>query len=244
MLSNYFGKCIIGDCVEVVSHFPTESIDLVITTAAMGDDYSYSNYIIEDEEGISSKWDFPKLARELYRVLVPGGVVCWNVGELIINNNESNVPAKHLLYFRELGFRCHATIIVNKKRLRMREEVYPTSFEYVYCLSKGHPRVFNRQHSSKIWEGPSRMEEDLVAGLNNQKKTGKQQFLNTLHPAKTQIWLINDLMLTYSNVDDVILDPFLGSGTVLQIAKKLNRNAIGIEVNEKYAGLYLEDSWT
>jgi len=56
----------------------------------------------------------------------------------------------------------------------------------------------------------------------------------TRHPSQKPIKLIAPLLAEYSKPNDLILDPFLGSGTTCFCAKKLNRKSIGIEINEKY----------
>ena len=60
---------------------------------------------------------------------------------------------------------------------------------------------------------------------------------NTKHPTQKPEKLIAKLILASSNVGDVILDPFVGSGTTSVVAKKLNRNYIGIEREKEYAAL-------
>jgi len=57
---------------------------------------------------------------------------------------------------------------------------------------------------------------------------------NTIHPTQKPIKLFKHLILTYSNENEIILDPFMGSGTALRAAKDLNRKCIGIEIEEKY----------
>jgi len=54
------------------------------------------------------------------------------------------------------------------------------------------------------------------------------------HPTTKPVYLIDELLLRYSDNGDLILDPFLGSGTTAYCAKKLNRKCIGIEIGEKY----------
>jgi len=57
---------------------------------------------------------------------------------------------------------------------------------------------------------------------------------NKNHPTQKPVELFKYLIQTYSKESDTILDPFLGSGTTLVAAKQLNRNAVGIEISEKY----------
>ena len=54
------------------------------------------------------------------------------------------------------------------------------------------------------------------------------------HPTQKPVWLCKKLVANSSNVGDLVLDPFMGSGTTLRAAKDLGRRAIGIEIEEKY----------
>ncbi|MEO6305152.1 MAG: site-specific DNA-methyltransferase, partial [Bacteroidia bacterium] len=58
---------------------------------------------------------------------------------------------------------------------------------------------------------------------------------NTEHPTQKPEKLIAKLILASSKEDDIIFDPFLGSGTTSVVAKKLNRNYVGVEIDKKYA---------
>jgi adenine-specific DNA-methyltransferase len=57
---------------------------------------------------------------------------------------------------------------------------------------------------------------------------------NTDHPTQKSEKLLAKLILASTDIDDFILDPFLGSGTTVAVAKKLQRRALGIEINEEY----------
>jgi site-specific DNA-methyltransferase (adenine-specific) len=60
---------------------------------------------------------------------------------------------------------------------------------------------------------------------------------NTEHPTQKPEKLLAKIILASSKEKDVILDPFLGSGTTAVVAKKLSRNFVGIEIEEKYAAI-------
>ncbi len=61
--------------------------------------------------------------------------------------------------------------------------------------------------------------------------------MNPLHPTQKPVALLEYLIRTYTNTDDVVLDFSMGSGTTLLAAKNLNRQAIGIEREERYCEL-------
>jgi site-specific DNA-methyltransferase (adenine-specific) len=71
-----------------------------------------------------------------------------------------------------------------------------------------------------IWKGNTRAQEEPCKEL--------------IHPAMMPMWLARDLIISWSNEGDTILDPFMGSGTVLKEARDLKRNAIGIEISPVY----------
>jgi site-specific DNA-methyltransferase (adenine-specific) len=58
-----------------------------------------------------------------------------------------------------------------------------------------------------------------------------------LHPAPFPEQLANDHIISWSNEWDTVLDPFAGSGTTLKMAKKNNRNYVGIEISEEYCDI-------
>ena len=229
---------LVGDCVEKIRELSDESVHCIITTPPMGDDWSYHAYLKTIKwtykEGIYGDYDFPILAKEMYRVLKPGGMLCWHVGDVEILGSESLVHARQALYLvDECGFNLHATIIFVKHSFISLQERYPDSYEYIMCFSKGTPCVFNKIHATKVWEGTTSIQEDMIESI---KINGLENVSLTRngHPSKTPNWLVKDLILTYTVEGDVILDPFSGSGTTIKEAEKLNRKGIGIEINEKY----------
>jgi len=215
---------LIGDCVEKCKELPDGSVHCIITTNPYGDAWSYSRYpeiMKESKDGCTGTWDFPALAREMYRVLVPGGVLCWHVGDNLPPVYETLVHARQALYFvDEIGFTLHKTIIFWRN---------VGDYQYVLCLSKGIPRVYNHINPEDVWRGNNRLTEDAFQFFEDGIKPN-------MNAAKTARWLVRDLVLTYTNEGDTVLDPFAGSCTTLQEAEKLNRKGIGIEINPKFWG--------
>ena len=90
-------------------------------------------------------WDFEAVARELYRVTKPGGVVVWVVADATIDGSETGSSFRQALYFKECGFNLHDTMIWNKGSFSAVGALvtrYAPVFEYMFVLSKGKP-VFN-----------------------------------------------------------------------------------------------------
>ena len=94
-----------GDCIELMPTIPPESVDLTVTSPP------YDN--LRDYTG-EARWDYDRFkltAQQLYRVTKPGGVVVWIVGDETIKGSESGSSFRQALYFREVGFRIHDTMI-------------------------------------------------------------------------------------------------------------------------------------
>lgn len=240
---------ICGDCAEVLSAMPAESVHLGVTSPPYDRLRTYQGFT----------WDFERTARELYRVLVPGGVLCWNVGDSVIDGSETLTSAKQKIFFHEeVGFRVHDTMIYEKLNFSHPEHVrYHQVFEYVFILSKGAPRCFN-----PIKDKPNASAGDPGSfGVNSfalpdgsrgvrAKKTitkygmrtnvwrgktrGQEEFGKTLpRPGMMPRWLARDLIVSWSNPGDVVIDPMAGSGTTGEEAIQLDRGAILIEQDFK-----------
>jgi site-specific DNA-methyltransferase (adenine-specific) len=92
------------DCLTTKSKMQDEFIDFVITSPPYDDIRNYNGY----------NFEFEKIAKELFRILKIGGVVIWVVADATINGSETGTSFKQALYFKEIGFRLHDTMIYYK----------------------------------------------------------------------------------------------------------------------------------
>lgn len=236
---------------------PDSCIDLVITSPPYGDLRDYeSNY----------KWDFEIfkiIASELKRVLKDGGVIVWVVGDKTDNGGKTLTSFKHALFFQEIGLKIYDVIIYEKTGSGPpHRNRYFNTFEYMFVISKGKPKNINllRDKENK-WAGKStygdvtRREKD--GSLTNKGKKQIQKFgvrtniwkyingkgfstkdkIAYEHPAVFPEKLVEDHILSWSSENDLVLDPFGGSGTTAKVASKLGRNYISIEVSKKYCNI-------
>lgn len=213
--------------------------------------------------GGNSSWDFQSIAPEIFRVLKPGGLLCWNVNDACVGGGETLTSMRQAIYFVDhCGFRMHDTMIWQKKNFSNPESArYHQLFEYIFILSKGKPSTFNpikdkpnatagrigalgvnsytKRDGSKSTRAKYITQEFGMRGnvwLGNTR--GQEEFCSSLpHPAMMPKWLARDLILSWSNPGDMILDPFTGSGTTGQVSLELGRNFIGIELNPEYVKL-------
>lgn len=243
------GQIILGDCLEVMRNLADETIDLTVTSPPYDNLRKYGGYT----------FDFEPIAKELYRITKDGGVVVWVVGDATVKGSETGTSFKQALYFRELGFNLHDTMIYQKKSAYAhdpRNKRYKAMFEYMFVFSKDVPKTYN-----EIKDIPNKHAGKIIKGTKGRDRNGNKRLLRPIvlagFQARSNVWLIpssersdhpaifpealaKDHIITWSNEGDLVLDPFLGSGTTAKACQELNRNYIGIEINPEYVEIAQE----
>lgn len=240
-----------GDNVETMSTFPSDSIDLTVTSPPYGTLRTYGGH----------SWDFEGVAQQLWRVTKPGGVVVWVVADQTIDGSETGTSFRQALRFKEIGFRLHDTMIWDKPWCQYGDTAsrYAGTWEYMFVFSKGSPSIVNilRDRKNETAGSVKATRTDRrVSGNGLRVSRGKPHVTHKYGPRKA-IWiyaqgsetlqsrgeshpaifpeaLARDHILSWSNEGDTVLDPFMGSGTTCKMAKHNGRRAIGIEIEEKY----------
>jgi len=234
-----------GDCLEVLGGFPDDCIDLTVTSPPYDNLRDYNGYT----------FDFESIAKELYRVTKQGGVVVWVVGDATVNGSESGTSFKQALYFKEIGFNLHDTMIYKKENpIPLTHNRYEQAFEYMFVFSKGKPKTFNaikertitngqynhRRNTGRVAESATRNRDEITFVKEEKQKINVWKYVigtqsdNGNHPATFPESLARDHILSWSNEGDVVLDPMCGSGTTLKMALHNNRKYIGIEISKEY----------
>lgn len=242
-----------GDARKTLCDLRTDSIPLVVTSPPYDDLRTYG--------GVHWTWGaFVDIASELYRVIAPGGVLCWIVNDATKDGSESVTSCKQKIWFREAcGFLIHDTMIYAKSNgSKPNPRRYNQAFEYVFILSKGRPSTVNLirdkpnvtagksvfgKHTMRERDGSMTVRKNrLVAapfGVRGNvwhgNTRGQEDVCQRLpHPAMMPKWLARDLIISFSKIGDAVLDPFGGSGTTAAQALKLGRSAIVCEINREY----------
>ena len=235
-----------GDCLQLMKELSDNSIDLIVTSPP------YDNLRVYNK---TLNWDFAifkNIANEIYRVVKDGGVVVWVVSDSTIKGSETGTSFKQALYFKDIGFCLYDTMIWRKPNPSVpTESRYYNAFEYMFVLSKGKPNALNficdRENKTygNSYKSDSKMNPEIRKKLSKIKTVGKYSRRHnvwdipvgvnkTKHPAVFPLQLAVDHIKTWSNENDIILDPFMGSGTTGVACKKLNRNFVGYEINKDY----------
>ncbi len=242
------------DCREGLRGIADNSVDLTVTSPPYDNLRSYHDTL---EWG----WEvFKEVANELYRVTRPGGVVVWVVGDAVINGGESGSSFRQALYFQEIGFKIHDTMIYEKNSssfpARRDAKRYSQIFEYMFVFVKGKIRSDIRLIADKKnkWAGWTTWGN--VTNYNQKgelKKVGEGIKPVPEFSVRTNIWkysvgfndrvkhpavfpekLAEDHILSWSVEGDIVLDPFMGSGTTAKMAMLHGRKFIGFEKNPEY----------
>jgi site-specific DNA-methyltransferase (adenine-specific) len=240
----------LGDNKEILKSIEDNSVDLVVTSPPYDNLRTYKDTLQWGWE------DFTVVAEELYRVLKDGGVVVWVVGDATIDGSETGTSFRQALYFKEIGFRLHDTMLYakNNPMPNAQEKRYSQSFEYMFVFSKGIPKTFNPIMEKSTYGGtttfgsPSswNVTGELVKHHKREIKEFKKVsniFCYTVgslsndgvnHPAVFPEQLALDMISSWSNAGDMVLDPFMGSGTSGKVSVAMGRSFIGIEIVPEY----------
>jgi len=238
-------KLIHGDCREYLFTCEPDSIDLTVTSPPYDNLRTYNH---------NSTWgwaEFAAVAAGLWRVTKPGGVVVWVVGDATIKGSETGTSFKQALFFKECGFNLHDTMIWTKDGGGAigSQKCYTQNVEYMLVFAKGKIQTVNRiaDVPNASWgknkSGVGRRTKSGIHKIETRKPCRQFKVRNNYwyippqrgsHPAVFPEQLAHDHIISWSNEGDTVLDPFMGSGTTGKMAKQLNRDFIGIEIDKEY----------
>jgi len=236
-----------GDCMDMLASIPDESVQLIITSPPYNIGKEYEKKLNLDKYLSQQK----AVIAECVRCLTPTGSMCWQVGNYI--DKGSIVPLDTILYpiFSGQGLKMRNRIIWHfehgmhcSKRFSGRYETivwFTKSNEYTFNLDP--VRVPQKYPGKKHFKGPKAGEYSCnplgknpgdVWIIPNVKANHIEK---TEHPCQFPVELIERFVLSMTNEDDWVIDPFLGSGTTIIAAIRHNRKAAGAEKNTGYIKL-------
>lgn len=243
---NEINKIYNEDCVDTMSRMPDNFIDLTVTSPPYEDLRIYTGF----------DFDFEQTAIQLFRITKIGGIVIWVVGDKTHKGSESGNSFKQALFFKNIGFNLHDTMIYAKKNfIPQNNKRYEQEFEFIFVFTKGKIKTFNpllqktklggtsinlkRKGYSRQLKGASQRRRDETIIIKDFKVPGNI-FTYGIgnsgknHPAVFPFQLAHDMVFSWSNEGDLVYDPFIGSGTTRDACVALKRNWIGSEISKEY----------
>jgi site-specific DNA-methyltransferase (adenine-specific) len=248
-MSSY--QVICGDCREQVKKLIDDGIkiDLTITSPPYSDLRKY----IGNVNFTDSVWE--ELIPLLYEITNDGGVVVWIVNDRVKNGSKTGISFRQALAFIDAGFNLNDTMIWKKKNPmpEVKQPRYSSSFEYMFVFSKGKPKTFNPIKVPCKCAGQNY--DSTCKNMGGENGRTEKHFVINKEKVKSNVWecaiaqnrtnhtaifplqLIVDHVKSWTNEGDMVLDPFVGSGTSGIAALQLNRNFIGIDIVPEYCQL-------
>ncbi len=239
-----------GDCLDMLKTLPDQSMQLIVTSPPynIGKEYekrtNLKRYIELQKEVIS----------QCCRVLSDKGSLCWQVGNFV--DNGEIIPLDVALYpvFSDLKMKMRNRIVWHfehglhcSKRFSGRYETinwYTKTDDYVFNLDP--VRVPQKYPGKKYFKGPKTGE---YSGNPLGKNPGDLWVIpnvksnhveKTEHPCQYPVELVERLVLSMTNANDWVLDPYLGSGSSLIAAVRHQRKGIGADLEPRYVAIAKE----
>ena len=239
-------KLIIGNCMDM-SEIPDESVHLVVTSPP------YFNAPFDYKDLFKSYGQYlgvlRKVAKELFRVLAKGRIVVLNIDDMLVKGVKYPIVADATKIFQEAGFTYRDRIIWKKPdgylRISRRSGV---------LLQNPYPMYFypdNLLESILIFQNGKFDYKSIPKEIREKSKIDIKEF--TKNKWFMTLWEMNNVLpgsplekdiaafpeelpyraiKLFSYVGETVLDPFLGSGTTMKVARQLGRNSIGIEIKK------------
>lgn len=201
----------IGDALELFEEIDRESINLVLTDPPFGVGYNYDTDKFQDWTNKEEYMDWCHLwFDKIWYVLKPTGIfLCFSSPKYIMD---------FLCLGEEVGFHYQDTIIWDKK----------------CCQAFNGPRPMPRYEPCYFWTKDEKKWtynppcQNVLSYMRNTERTGIK------HKASRPVELYKKLIETFSNPNEIVLDPFLGSGTTLLACRMTGRRGLGFEINPEY----------
>jgi len=239
--AEYLNTIITASCTHM-KEIPDNSLHLMITSPPYNVSKEY-----DDDLSLKEYLDLLKSAfSETYRVLVNGGRACVNVANL---GRKPYIPLSDYIskMMIEIGFNMRGEIIWNKAASASPSTAWGSwqsaanpilrdIHEYILIFSKGSYR--RERTKEEMQEKQNTITKEQFMEWTKSIWTMNAESARRIgHPAPFPEELPNRLIQLYSFKNDIILDPFMGSGTTAVVAIKTKRNYIGYDINEEYIKL-------
>ncbi len=236
-----------GDCLELITALSAESVDLTVTSPPYNIGKSYET-VLETEEYLAwcERW-----ISEIHRVTTWNGAFWLNLGYISLPDRAKAIPIPYLLWDRVKFFLMQEVVWNYGAGVAARKSFSPRNEKFLWYVKDPDYYTFNLdavrdpnvkypnqkkngkikvnplgKNPSDVWQFPK-----VTSGKNRSSKE------RTSHPAQFPLAVVDRIVKACSNRDDILLDPFVGSGSLIEAATREGRAAIGFEINREYVDL-------
>ena len=256
----------LGDCAKVLKKIPDNSVDLIITSPPYADQRKKTYGGIHPDQYV--KWFLP-ISKELLRVLKPTGTFILNIKEKVVDGERSTYVMELILAMRKQGWLWTEEFIWHKKNsypgkwpnrfrdswerlLQFNKDKKFNMYQEEVMVPMGEwakSRLKNLSETDKVRDD-SKVGSGFGKNISNWLNREKAYPTNVLHlatecnknhsaafPEELPEWFVK----LFTREEDMVLDPFMGSGTTLYVANKMQRNSIGIEIMPEYCAMVSEN---
>jgi adenine-specific DNA-methyltransferase len=234
------------DCLEILPRLPEKSVDLVITSPPYDMNKEYEKVFYDWEKLMLDCID------QLIRIVSTDGSICFQIGNRIIGTGRTREVIPLDLFFYDQMIRRNWLLrnriiwtfghgLHNKHSFSGRYETilwftytgaYKFNLDDVRIPQKyPNKRHYKGENKGKLSGNPLGKNPSDVWKISNVKHNHPEK---TDHPCQFPEELVKRLVLGLTDIGDIVLDPFMGSGTVGKVCKDLGRNFIGVEKEIKY----------
>lgn len=251
---------LVGDSAEVLKYIDSESVDLIVTSPPYADQRSSTYGGISPKKYVD--WFLP-ISAELLRVLKPEGTFILNIKEKVVNGERSTYVLELILEMRKQGWLWTEEFIWHKKNcypgkwpnrfrdswerlLQFNKNKHFKMYQEAVMIPMGEwskARLKNLSTKDKTRDN-SQVGSGFGKNISNWLERTKAYPSNVLHlatecsnknhsaafPEELPEWFIK----LFTQESDLVLDPFMGSGTTLIVANRMRRNSIGIDLVPEY----------
>ncbi len=245
-----------GDCLNVLELYPDNNFDLILTSPPYADARAKTYGGVKAEEYVA--WFLPR-SEEFFRVLKPSGTFILNIKEKVIAGERSTYVLELILALRKQGWLWTEEFIWHKKSAFPGKWPNRFRDSWERCLQFNKEKKFKMNQESVMIPVGDWAEKRLNA-LSDKDKTRQDSGTESGFGKNIANWVDRDMVYPnnvlhlaaetgnkkhsaafpkalpewfiklFTDEDDIVLDPFIGSGTTCHVASALNRKSVGIDI--------------